>query len=350
MACMGKMETRLVKTGRLDEFNQQFKDNADRGVFKSLTRKEAEIYKGPMNYISMVEAFKVGPYATTPLRICMNSSMKQRSPSRALNDCLLKGPSAQADLYTVTLGMRENKVAFTKDISKFYQCVEAEEAAQHVRRILWKFGDGEVEPTIFVTTRVNYGDKLAGCIAIAAVRETAERFGRGREKAAWFSKNPTYVDDATGGAENMEAAKQVSQDKEDILVNGGFRFKETVMTGDPLREGELRKVLGLRWDTEENEICVDVKLNYGEKVKGAYTEEDAPLADPESALPSRVTMRILWGVAQSQYNPLGLLSVLCGEVEAVDEEGHAEGEERLMGKCPGSSGERRIQRNASGHE
>ncbi len=52
------------------------------------------------------------------------------------------------------------------------------------------------------------------------------------------------------------------------------------MTGDPLEEGrEPRKVLGLRWDTKEDEICVDVKLNYGEKVKGAYLEEDAPLAD-----------------------------------------------------------------------
>jgi hypothetical protein len=47
----------------------------------------------------------------------------------------------------------------------------------------------EVEPTIFVTTRVNYGDRPAGCIAIAAVRETAERFGGGSKKAAWFLKN-----------------------------------------------------------------------------------------------------------------------------------------------------------------
>jgi hypothetical protein len=64
----------------LDEFNQQFQDNVDRGVFKSLTRKEAESYKGPINYISMVKAFKAGPYATTLLRICMNSGMKQPSP------------------------------------------------------------------------------------------------------------------------------------------------------------------------------------------------------------------------------------------------------------------------------
>jgi hypothetical protein len=212
--------------------------------------------------------------------------------------------------YTVTLGIREHKVAFTKDISKFYQCVEADEAAQHVRRILWRFGDKAKEPTIFVTTRVNYGDRPAGCIAIAGVRETAARFGKGKETAAWFLRNRTYVDNATGGVSSTEAARRVSQDMEDILENGGFRFKETVMSGDPLGEGgELRKVLGLRWDTQKDEICVDIKLNYGEKVKGAYLEEDALLADRESALPQVITRRVLWRVAQSQYDPLSLLSV-----------------------------------------
>jgi hypothetical protein len=67
--------------------------------------------------------------------------------------------------------------------------------------------------------------------------------------------------------------------------------------------------LGLRWDTKEDEICLEVKLNYGEKVKGAYLEEDVPLTDPESALPSVIMWRILWRVAPSQYDPLGLLSV-----------------------------------------
>ncbi len=146
--CMSRMEMRLLKKGRIAEFNQQFHDNVDRGVFKPISREEATQYKGAVNYISMVEAFKTGPFATTPLRICMNSSMKQPQPSGvSLNDCLLKGPPAVADLYTVTLGIREHKVAFTKDISKFYQCVEADEAAQHVRRILWRFGDRSKTPS-----------------------------------------------------------------------------------------------------------------------------------------------------------------------------------------------------------
>jgi hypothetical protein len=85
--------------------------------------------------------------------------------------------------------------------------------------------------------------QAAGCIAIAAVRETAERFGKGTEEAAWFLKSQTDVDDATGGFMIERNAMWVSADMDNILGSGGFRFKETVMSGDQLDEtGELRKV------------------------------------------------------------------------------------------------------------
>jgi hypothetical protein len=117
------------------------------------------------------------------------------------------------------------------------------QAAQHVRRILWRLGDPEVDSFIFVTTRVNYGVRPTGCIAIAAVWETAERFGKGTEEAAWFLKNRTYEDDATGGSMTERNVMRVSADMDNILGNGGFQFKETVMSGDPLDEtGKLRKV------------------------------------------------------------------------------------------------------------
>jgi hypothetical protein len=111
-------------------------------------------------------------------------------------------------------------VAFTKDISKFYQCVEVDEAAYHVRRIIWNLRQEREDPTVFVTTRVNYGDRPAGCIAMAAVSETATGFGKGKEKAACFLKNRTYVDDAMGGANSVAAAKQGLQDMENILEHG----------------------------------------------------------------------------------------------------------------------------------
>jgi hypothetical protein len=93
LACMKSLEKRLKKQKRLEEFNAVFQETVERGVFRELTKEEMDNWQGPVNYISMVEAFKQGPQSTTPIRICMNSSMKQPPPVRkSLNDILMKGP------------------------------------------------------------------------------------------------------------------------------------------------------------------------------------------------------------------------------------------------------------------
>jgi hypothetical protein len=113
LACMKSLEKRLKKQKRLEEFNAVFQETVDRGVFRELEKEEMDNWQGPVNYISMVEAFKQGPQSTTPIRICMNSSIKQ-----SFNDILMKGPLALADLSTVTVRFRDHRYALTKDLSK----------------------------------------------------------------------------------------------------------------------------------------------------------------------------------------------------------------------------------------
>ncbi len=71
-------------------------------------------------------------------------------------------------------------------IFKFYQWVEVDKAAQHVRRILWRFAKCGERPPCSREHKVKYGERLAGCMAIAAVHETAERFGKGWEEVHGF--------------------------------------------------------------------------------------------------------------------------------------------------------------------
>ncbi len=298
-------EKRLAKQGRTEEFNAEFYKTVVRGVFKEITKEEMDAWDGPVNYISMVEAFKEGPHSTTPLRICMNSSLKQPYPvSLSLNDCLIKGPSALVDLFTVTLCIREHRYALTKDLSKFYQIVDADPIAQNLRRVIWRGGDTSTEMKVYITTTGNFGDKPAGCIAIAVARETAAM-----DEAAWFLQNRTYVDDATAGADSMDWLEALSGEMEAVAKRGGFEFKETLMSGDKEDEnGEPRKVLGLIWETEADRLKVDVKLNLGAKKAGLHLMEKIELSEgPEKALPEVITKRELWRVAQGQYNPLGLL-------------------------------------------
>ncbi len=82
----------------------------DRGVFGKLSKEEMKTYKRPMNY------------STTP------------------------------HLHTVALGKRKHKVAFTKDVSKFCQFIEADKTSLHVCRILWRFGDTSRQADISIIT------------------------------------------------------------------------------------------------------------------------------------------------------------------------------------------------------
>jgi hypothetical protein len=165
--------------------------------------------------------------------------------------------------------------------------------------------------TLYITTTVNFGDKPAGCIDIAAARETAEKFGAEFPEAAWFLKFRTYVDDATAGADTMARLKELSSEMEAVARHGGFEFKETVMSGDKEKDdGEPHKVLGLIWKTEEDQLKVGVKLNLGARKAGLHHLDNVELEEElEKALPDVITKRELWRVAQGQYDPLTLL---CG--------------------------------------
>ncbi len=97
--------------------------------------------------------------------------------------------------------------------------MKADETAQQLRRILCPLGDTWKDLDVFVTKRVNYGDRPAGCILIAGVSETAERFRGGREEGKWFLNNRTYIDDTTGDVHDKENSQRISQNMESIIEN-----------------------------------------------------------------------------------------------------------------------------------
>jgi hypothetical protein len=198
-------EKRLAKQVRTEKFNKEFYKTVERGVFKEIGPEEMAACDGPVNYISMVEAFKEGPHSTTPLRICMNSSLGQPKPvGLSLNNCLMKGLLALVDLFMLTLCIQEHRYELMKDLSKFYQRVDANPTAQNLRRVMWRGGNSAAKIKVYITTTVNFGHKSAGCIAIVAARETAERFRGEYPEAAWFLQYRTYVNDATEGVDTME--------------------------------------------------------------------------------------------------------------------------------------------------
>ena len=91
------------------------------------------------------------------------------------------------------------------------------------------------------------------------------------------------------------------------------------MSGDPIKHGELIKVLGLIWNTEKDEFQVDVKVNFSGKRGGVHTAPDVDLDEnlADKDLQQTVTKRLVWRIAQSQYDPLGLLAPYTVKLKAV---------------------------------
>ena len=310
-----RLEKRLKKTGQLQEFDTQMQETIKRGIFREVTKKEMEEYNGPINYITIVETFKPGPHSTTPIRLCMNSSLKYAGIS--LNDLLMKGPSALNDLFGVTLGFRRHKVGFAKDLSKFYQSVLACERDQHLRRVLWRGGEADKLPSVYVTTTVNFGDKPAGCIAQTAVRETAKLYRHIGEQAAELIEKATFCDDTLGGGETREEAELISRQMDEIVEMGGFAYKTTVMSGDQSEAAGGRKVLGLGWDEQSDKLFIDVKVNCSPKRKGIRSEPNLELSEVGKLLPAELTKRLVWRIVLGQYDLLGLTSVFMIRLKLI---------------------------------
>ncbi len=118
-------------------------------------------------------------------------------------------------------------------MSKFYQCVVANITAQHLRRVVWRNGWTDIQPTICITTSVNFRDSPDRCIAVTAVRKTAKLYEKLSPEAVWFNYNGTYADDVLSGDDNLEKLKSICNGFDAIVEKGGFKLKGNIMSGDP---------------------------------------------------------------------------------------------------------------------
>ena len=73
---------------------------------------------------------------------------------------------------------------------------------------------------------VSFGDRPAGCIAMLALRKTAEMSRSFGEEAYQAIVNNSYVDDIVDGAKSKSLAKKLSISIEESLGKGGFKCKD----------------------------------------------------------------------------------------------------------------------------
>ena len=86
-------------------------------------------------------------------------------------------------------------------------------------------------------------------------------------------KPDSYMDDIVSGSENKEAALQLIEHIKEIAAQGGFTFKDFVVSGDadgdmPESRCKIQRVLGLNWSPTDDSLVFSIKFNPHKKCKG----------------------------------------------------------------------------------
>ena len=280
-------------------YNEQIKDFIERGVIRKMSENEINEWKGPVRYVDHKEVIKEG--STTPVRIVINSSFRGGN-ELSLNDILMKGPNVLTSLLEVLMKWRLFPVAFLGDISKMYHNVQTGQMEAHVRRLLWRECDHGRPPDIYCFERVTFGDRPAGCIVVSALRATAEMFSHLSAKASNVLIHDSYMDDTLSGDNTAEEAKELAMDIQTIAMEGGFKYKKFVFSGEYEANGETKpaeKALGVIWNPSQDTIGVRIDLNHNKRKGGKRSESEGLEAIPYTR---RICLRIVNGI----FDPLGI--------------------------------------------
>lgn len=305
-------------------YASQVHEMVNREAAVKLSKEVLQSWKGPVWYISHLIA--LNPHSvSTPVRLVWNSSQKYRGLS--LNDILIKGPDVLNPIRAVLLRFRAGVFAALGDIRKMYNSVWLEEREVHLHRFLWRdTEDAEIED--FAITRVNIGDKPAGCIAQVAMRETANLppFSHFKEEKRVLEED-VYVDDILTSHNDLDHLKLLTSNIEQILKAGGFFMKPWVYSDQSGRKGqrsermesktvilpnqlteEDNKALGLGYTIEDDKLHVMVAVNFSKKRRKMRLGQDLLREEVRSQTPDPLTRRELLSQVSGLYDPLGLVA------------------------------------------
>ena len=314
----------LVRRGLLDAYQAQLKEYESRGVWKKVTVAEIEEYKargGHVHYVSH-HGVKNDHSKSTPLRVVVDSAMKNCWHGPSLNDATVKGTNSINDLFQVLTRWRSYPEALIWDLEKAYHKLVTGEVEFFMRLVVWQFDeDGPIET--FGHTCVGFGDKPASNALEHGKNKAADAGEHIDPVAAEKIRRDMYVDDGGSGGTTEEIDKMVgnvtvTEDGKfsydgtvtQILDIVGFKIKLFVRSGetDPRVLEKLGPVLGHQWNPTDDTIAFQTTVNLSKRNGASREKPDLTTKDLEMLRKLQFTRRKALQITAGLYDPMGIIS------------------------------------------
>ena len=187
-----------------------------------------------------------------------------------LNDHLLGGPNLINSLSEVLLNFRKWKVAFMTDIKAFFHQVRIDERDLDVFRYFWFADESMQQAVLYRFLSHVFGSGASSVVTCYVLRHHAETIKHlFPDNVYQMIRHAFYVDDGSGGANDVQSALELKENVKKALDLGGFSLgkwqsnakeitdgekDDVVKIGEGLEDEGTAKALGVTWRTKADTL------------------------------------------------------------------------------------------------
>ena len=210
----------------------------------------------------------------TTVRNVFDACSSLSGPS--LNDCLHAGPSLATPLFNTVLRFRSNRYAFIADIEKTFLQIAIDKNGRKHLRLIWFDNINNVsnknlfksQLATYRLCRVPFGVTSSPFLLNATLIYHAQRYCSYDVNFVFKLLQSSHINDLNSSCSTIEEGSLFFNKCKDMLKEGGFHLRkfeanssefEKLINAQNVESKLNTKVLGLRWNKEEDSIFIHLR-------------------------------------------------------------------------------------------
>ena len=237
---------------------------------------ESELITEHPNYVMTSRPVFRMDKATTKCRIVINASLpdhkNREKPGNTLNKMLMPGPNKLPQIMELVLKLMFLEHIFLIDVKKMFLSVDlALTSDKDMLRYVWAKPGEQIK--IYRHRTLAFGVISSPYQAMSCLHDTAKLLEKEYPKAAEAIQANTYMDDNSGGSNNLADAKRLLDDILTVMESGGFIGHKIAVSNPDLVRGipedrldpsRVVSVLGLKLDLDTSEFMFNMDEKFSQ--------------------------------------------------------------------------------------